>query len=456
MTRKADVVVVGAGAAGTWAATRMARAGRDVVLVERASLDDAGACWVNGVAPWMMRHAGLPEPRPPVSRGLGPAFVMASLEGPGRVTMRPAPVRHIDMRHLVRQLHRAAVSAGVEVLDQTRAGRLTLRQGRPVALSVSGPSGSKTLEASLFVDAAGMSGVLREQVPTLATGGVPRSDVCSAAQHVHHVRDPKGAASWLSEHRLRPGESVSLVSVAGGFSTLTVQVSTDLSEVDVLTGSIPVDGVPSGPRLLADFIAQQPWIGAKVFGGAGAIPLRRAWDRLGAPGIALLGDAACQVFPGHGSGVGPGLVAAFHLSESARRAGDPGSLAATWRYQADYQRDVGAVCAAYGVFRRLTQGLTGADSAAVLSAGIMTETMAAAGLLQKMPLPRIRDVLRSARGMARAPRLARQMAPAAARMQAVHALYRRYPLTPHEPALAQWAGRVAWLFGEAQEPQGTL
>ncbi len=450
VTNSFDVVVVGAGTAGAWAASQFANAGRRVALVERKALHDAGAHWVNGVAPWMLQQAGVSALEGAEDRGVADAFIMASFEGAGRVEMRPAPLRHVDMRHLSRRIQESAVAAGVHIFDQTVSGHLTCENGRPVALDTAGEHGDRRLEARLFVDASGMAGVLRRQVPAFQRWCPPiaRGDICSAAQQVHAVADPDGAEAWMAQHRVHPGETLSFVSVAGGFSTLGVYVGKGYGYVEVLTGTVPTAGVPTGKVLADRFVRANPWVGERVFGGAGAIPLRRAWDRLAVPGLALVGDAACQVFPGHGSGVGPGLVAANHLAHAARSYDDPGCLDATWRYQANYQRDIGAVCAAYGVFRRMTQGFSSADSAAVLTAGLLTETMAAAALRQQMAMPKPLDLVQTIAGLARQPRLAAQLAPAAFRMQAVHALYRRYPLSPHEPALNQWAGRVAVLFGE--------
>ncbi|MCO4760708.1 MAG: FAD-dependent oxidoreductase [Myxococcales bacterium] len=458
MSDSFDVVVVGAGAAGTWAATLLARAGRRVALLERRPLNQAGASWVNGVAPWMMNQAQVPPPQSPEDRGLADAFVMAALHRPGRIDMRPAPVRHVDMRHLTGRLHGLAVDAGVTIVDETRALTLHLTDGRPTQLETRSSAGDRTFSAALFVDAAGMKGVLRAQVPALAQWCPPvgKEDICNAAQQVRKVADPAGARDWLASHSVAAGETVSFVSVVGGFSTVAVHIDPTFEEMEVLTGSVQTGGVPTGSGLLKQFVADHAWVGERVFGGAGAIPIRRSWDRLSVPGLALVGDAACQVFPGHGSGVGPGLIAARHLAHAVRGYDDPGCLDATWRYQSAYQRDVGAVCASYAVFRRLTQGLSANDSAAILAAGLLSESMATAGLRQRMVLPKLSELPKTLAGLAKEPRLAVRLGPAAARMQAVHAIYRRYPLTPHEPALRQWSARVRLLFGDRRALWGAL
>ena len=88
-------------------------------------------------------------------------------------------------------------------------------------------------------------------------------------------------------------------------------------------------------------------IGPRVFGGSGAIPLRRTHDRLAGDRVALLGDAACQVFPAHGSGVAAGLLAARLLADTLAAGGPIGDYAVAW------QRRHGGVSAFFDDFRRM-------------------------------------------------------------------------------------------------------
>lgn len=59
---RADLAIVGAGTAGAAVAALGARAGLDVVCLERRALGDAGARWVNGVPAWCFQAAGLDLP----------------------------------------------------------------------------------------------------------------------------------------------------------------------------------------------------------------------------------------------------------------------------------------------------------------------------------------------------------------------------------------------------------
>lgn len=453
MSERFDAVVVGAGSAGAAAAWQLARTGLRVALLDARGIDDAGARWVNGVPPWMFEHAGLALPVGEELRSAPTAgFVMADADARHRVDLRPSPVLAVDMRHLVARLRQMAIAAGAIVRDHRRIRDLELERGRLRAVRT---ADGERFVADLFVDASGLSGALRDGVPALRTHcpDIARRDLCSAAQQVHDVADRPALRRFLERHRLQPGDAFSRVGVAGGFSTVMMQTSADLEHIEVLTGAVATPGMPTGKALLEDAAATHAFIGARRFGGAGVIPLRRSWDLLGAGGVMLVGDAACQVFPAHGSGIGPGLVAAMHLGAAvgavAGRGGDIGDDAVLWDATARYQRDVGAVAAAYDVFRRFTADLSAADQAAVIAAGMMTEASARAGLAQRMPLNDVASMLQTVSGAMRVPRLAARLGPAVARMQAVFAAYRRYPQTAHLPALVAWSGRVRRLAGEA-------
>ena len=63
------------------------------------------------------------------------------------------------------------------------------------------------------------------------------------------------------------------------------------------------------------------------FGGQRAIPLGRPHDTLASDRVALVGDAARQVFSAHGSGIGAGMVAARMLVDAIVRGAGPAEYA---------------------------------------------------------------------------------------------------------------------------------
>lgn len=93
--------------------------------------------------------------------------------------------------------------------------------------------------------------------------------------------------------------------------------------------------------MIDEFVSGASWLGERTFGGQGPIPVRRPYDSLGGGGVALVGDAACQVFASHGSGVGMGLIAGSALAEAANRASDPGADDVVHAYERMFRRRYG-------------------------------------------------------------------------------------------------------------------
>lgn len=447
-----EIVVVGAGATGAAAAAMLAETGRKVALCDARPAADCGARWVNGVPLWMFDAARVARPTGAEMVDAAPTFSLIDVDGSRPVSVQAGGPPAVDMRHLVRRMHRLAKDSGVTLFDQIRIGELHLREGRPRHLTVRRGGRLLRLEAALFVDATGLNGAIRRRVPALATWcpKVPLQHLCTAAQAVHSVEDIDGARRFLDRHGAVTGEVLSQAGVAGGWSVSNVCVGHRFQTVELLAGAIASRGPNLGPELL-DASSARTWIGPRRFGGSGLIPLRRPYDRIVAPGVALIGDAACQVFPAHGSGVGLGLIAARCLSDALLRAGDPGSERSLWPYAVQYHRKWGALSAGYDQLRRLTQGLRPSEISRLLSCGLIDGPGTRAALDQRLPKPALKEGLELARAAVREPRLAARLTRGMAVVPRTLALYRRFPAKPSAAALARWSEAVARLFHEAPD-----
>jgi flavin-dependent dehydrogenase len=422
-----DVAIVGAGTAGAAAAALCAERGLSTVCVDRRPLHEAGARWVNGVPAACFPATGIEPPAGDELHAVDHVFHLIIGWGPRRLSLRGHGVLDVDMRGLVARLQARAARAGAELRGETA---VTGFDGHRLSLV------GDTIEARWFVDASGLGGArLLRQVP------VARHDLCAAAQWVHDLADPAGAQAWLERHDAREGETLCFTSVAGGYSIVSVRVEPAHdgrpAAVSLLTGSIPAQGHPSGQRLLDDFVEAHPWIGTRRAGGSRAVPLGRPHDVLAEGNVALLGDAAGQVFSAHGSGIAAGLVAARLLADTLAEGRGPEPYGVRW------QRRHGGTFAGYDVFRRFSQELEIEEVAALLDAGVLEPSTSIAALQQELPRPSPRRLAVQVAGVLRSPRLARRLAPVLARMAAAQALYGSYPDdVAHRARWSTWAARL--------------
>ena len=435
-----DVVVVGSGTAGTHTALALARSGWRVVVLERRGPDAGGARWCNGVVRWQFERAGVAFPAAPELRRSGGRTYMYSPSGGHRLVIEGSPMCEADMRLLGQRLRADAEAAGVEF--RWSVEEATVRwSGRRVA-GVEARSGDTRLVVSsrLTVDASGLRGVLRSQVPSLAAAcpEVAPPDLCSAQQLVVEIDDRAAAQRFLDSCDARPGDSVSWMAPSGGFSVMSLCVEESMEEASLLTGVI-ADGVHgTGHELMRQLRAQYPWLGRQIFGGGGLIPLRRTPPRLTAPGIALVGDAGCQVMAAHGSGIGFGLIAGKVLAEALAGASDPGAEQALWGYQARFLREFGPTLASFDVFRRMSVALGSDGIESLFASGVFDEEMALPGLAQQLVDLPIAHLLAKAKALAASPPVARAIVPVLVRATAARVLFVAYPRRPSERGLRWW------------------
>lgn len=259
------------------------------------------------------------------------------------------------------------------------------------------------------------------------------ANVCTAAQWRYQVRNRDGAVRFLARYGAAPGGTPSAFpSLAGGFSTLTFFTSRALDHIGLLTGTIPALGAPSAAALMDRFVTRAPWLGERLFGGQGAIPLRRPYATLARDRAALIGDAGCMVYASHGSGVGMGLIAARLLADASAGDGDPGAPAALARYERSLHSRFGPLLSAADAFRRFSQGLSYDDVVAMFDAGLLDAALAGKALEQQPEVdsgqPQALRALTS--GARRCPQ-----SPCASRCRGAHAVVAVGPGAPPSPGV---------------------
>lgn len=386
-----DIAVVGAGSAGARVARGFAEQGRRVLLVDKRPRGATGARWVNAVPYWCLERAGVTLPTGAQAfahTGKRAIHLRAAADPLASIAMSEVGITHVDMRVFVDSLVDQAEAVGAEFL-QASLDDLTLADGRVGSLLLGAKHRQIRVQARLVVDASGIGGAVRRRVDvTRRRWREPMPpDRCSAAQFQYTIRDRGALEAYLARLGAQIGDDLVFTGVAGGYSTLALFSSPESDEVGVLTGCIPAMGADNAGSLLEMFASRLPFLGERRFGGQGAIPLRRPYTELGALGVALVGDAACQVYASHGSGVGMGLIAASLLVDAAREQDDPGSASVLSRYTMAFRRELGGLLAASDVFRRHAQGLSGNELIALLRSGLLDPRLAAAVLSQRPARP---------------------------------------------------------------------
>ena len=186
-----DVLVIGAGPAGSCAAIRAAQAGRSVLVVDRSGFERRRVGeHLSGLALGPLAQLGwFPEDHPHIARAV---TAIRSLWGAGEVVERRAlhdPYGFgfaVERPAFERSLHRLACAQGAAVLTRTRFLRRQATTG-VIRVTLSTTEGPRIVHARRLVDASGRSA-------TLARGRAYQTDrmICChfLARFTAAVHDP--------------------------------------------------------------------------------------------------------------------------------------------------------------------------------------------------------------------------------------------------------------------------
>ena len=347
-TETRDIVVVGGGTAGCFAAATAAQEGLDVTLLERKSEDDGGhiACGdaIKGKSTFpdvidreYLRQESFTNEN--IQRALfinpkGKNYDIPFKDGSGAVVDRK---RYGEV--LLEETERVGADVQYEtvVKDVVQNGRV---QG------VRGVQNGSTVEyeADVVIDAAGSLSLLQDRVDFDGTNydtNVTYQQFCSAYREIIETPEP---VEYDDAIVFKPTEEL-------GYLWYFPRTETEINAgLGFQMNRPPMELVSVLKR---DLENQPEFEGAQVKDKLGAaLPTRRPYDSAVAPGFMSVGDAAGHVNPTTGGGI-PGAAKAGHWAAEVATAaisdGDVGE-AALWEYNHRVQTDFGKRFAAMDLY----------------------------------------------------------------------------------------------------------
>ncbi len=353
----ADVIVAGAGMAGVTLALALASGGLKPLLIDPQPFDaqcapsfDGRASAISfsayrqwralGVAPFLDPNAQRIE-QILVTQGGGPGLLRFAADEIA-VRSQGEPLGYmLENRHIRAGLANAVAEAGIEVMAPQRV--VSAKTPGPVA-KVALEDG-RTLTAPLIVGADGRSSLIRREAAIATQGwGYGQSGVVAT---VGVERDHVGVAY---EHFL-PSGPFAILPLTGRRVSL-VWTETTARGAALAKASEEAFAAHLGRRF-GSFLGQ-----IEVLGPRFVYPLSlQLAERLAAPRMALIGDAAHAIHPIAGQGLNMGLkdaaALAQVLTEAARLGEDIGALDVLERYGRWRSVDNIGVALATDLFSRL-------------------------------------------------------------------------------------------------------
>ena len=360
--KRQDVIIVGAGTAGCVTARRCAELGLQTLLLDRKPKNEVGrkVCG-DEISKSHFEATGINSP---YDNEISSVIDGADVYPPGM--KNELKVRGwsdfdgwtVDRLTFGQRLLNEAVKAGVKFMPNTHVTQPTVLGDQVTGVHYRNASTREedTVRSKIVVDASGFAAVIRNKLdnPLIETD-IDKSDIALCYREILNLKFP------LAE------PEVARVFLGGqtaphGFAWIFPK---GIQQVNAGVGITGGNGRGSPKALFESFKGKYPLLfkSSVIDGKGGAVPVRRPLKSLVGHGVAFVGDAALQVNPIHGGGMGAGMRAGIILGEVAREAIAKRDLTAKglWSYNTRYLGDFGKRLASLEIFRRLLQGVSDED-----------------------------------------------------------------------------------------------
>lgn len=445
-----DIIVAGAGTAGTTTAYTAAKRGRSVLLIDRKGRDEIGhkTCG-DALGGHHLKELENLVALPKMPRDIIEHEVTSiDLIAPNRqYRMRmagPTVMGYSFNRHKMGQwLVSLAEKAGVEVTASTRVKKLRFDGGKPCGITVESNGSEKQLTAKVIVDATGASGLLRRQLPetTLIEKDIAKEDMMVAWRDIYETPEydfdhPENLEIYYDQEQ-----------TLGGYTWVFPQ---GRSRVNVGVGFMMLQGHKVPQEVFNSFV-RTSWDFMKtkldvVDSGGGIAPVRRPMDAMVHDNFMVVGDAACQVNPVHGGGIGSSMLGGVHAGVTACEAIDnrDTSIKSLWPYNRRYLESYGIKQASLDIFRWFLVGITNEDvNFGFKKEIIRAEDLLAVSMTGKIQMTKSEKFKRLMAGLGKVP-LLMQLSKVADLMDQVKTVYSEYPDSPG--GLPKWKSRLVPIY----------
>jgi digeranylgeranylglycerophospholipid reductase len=354
-----ECIVVGAGTGGTTAARTLAMKGYKVLLIDRKKKETVGDK-VCGDA--IGKHhfdtlnalIGLRYPTKDECEANIDGIDVISPDKETVLKIKGEGVKGYMINRIKfgQRLLDATIDTGVEFLDNTSVIS-PIYEGDFITGVLTRSLGSgekKEIRGQVVIDASGVTAVVRRKLRnSKVERNVQNEDIIVCFREIRdlaqEVDDPNFCKIYLTQ------------SIApGGYVWVFPEGAT---RVNVGLG---VQNVPNNPhprqQLYESVLSDSLFEGSKVVHkGGGIVPTRRPiWSQV-ANGLLIVGDAACQVNPIHGGGIGPSMMGGYLAATTVDHALEKGDLSESglWEYNVNYMKGYGAKQVGLDLFRLFLQ-----------------------------------------------------------------------------------------------------
>jgi digeranylgeranylglycerophospholipid reductase len=450
LLKKFDVIVVGAGTGGSLAAKTLAKAGLKVCMIDRKAEKDIGdkVCG-DAIGKHHFDNIGITHPSGKELDQKIEGIKVYSPDMETEVNVKGEGVHGYLVNRLIfgQRLVKEAKAAGATLMDQTVVTEPIIKDGYVVGVSTKNlkTGENSELHAKVVVDASGHSAVLRKKLP--AELGIEKEvadeDVEICYREIREIKEPVDDPGFCKIY-------LDLQRFPGGYCWIFPKSPTT---VNVGLGVAMTKGFPNPKDLYNEQVLSMPiFKGSRALtGGGGLVPTRRPISPMVGNGIIIIGDAACQVNPIHGGGIGSSMMGGVRAAEIITKALEAGDVSreALWPYTGIFMEEYGAKQAGLDIFRMLLQSLSNEEMNYGMSHHLITDDdLLKASMGEDLKLNITDKTSRLFKGLG-CLSLLKKLNTTAKLMKEIKELYRNYPSSPE--CLAEWETKTSQILEKAKK-----
>lgn len=450
-----DVVVAGAGTGGATTAYTIAKNGKSVLLIDRKERNKIGdktcgdALGSHHIQE-LRNLVGLPEvPQDIVEHEVNGIDLIAP-DREHRLRMQGSTTTGMSFNRLKmgQWFISLAEKAGAELMPSTRAKRPIIQNGTVAGIKVLDSDGhEQDITASIVVDATGATGMLRRQLPqsTPIERTLNKEDKMVAWRDIYETPNYTFETPDILEIFWNQEETL------GGYTWVFPQGE---HRVNVGAGVMTIEGHRNPQNIMKEFVKPN-WdfmqTDYEVIDSRGGVaPIRRPIDTMVDDNFMLVGDAACQVNPIHGGGIGSSLLGGALAGLTAVKALESRdtSISGLWEYNPRYMEMYGSKQASLDVFRWFLLNVTNEEinfafERKIIKASDLLDT----SMTGDMKIGMGEKFRRLVSGIGKLPLLLR-VSKIANLMQEIREVYSEYPRDPS--GLDKWKMRLGPIYKQAK------
>ncbi len=445
-----DVVIIGAGSGGCLAAKTVAEAGFEVCMLDRKREEEIGdkVCG-DAIGKHHFDNLNLEHPAGEELEQKIDGIKIYSPDMETVVTVKGEGVHgYLVNRQLFGQrLVKEAKDAGATLLDSTLVADPIIKNRYVTGVLAKELKTGKNFEMSarVVVDASGYSAVLRKKLPPeiRIETEINNEDVVVCYREIREVKEQIADPSFCKIY-------LNLQRVPGGYYWIFPKSPT---KVNAGLGVAMTEGFPNPKNLFHDMILSMPLFkGSRALtGGGGHVPTRRPLSSMVGNGILIVGDAACQVNPIHGGGIGSSMMGGAKAGEVIIEALEMGDVSreGMWSYTGKFMEVYGAKQAGLDIFRMLLQRMTNKEMNYGMEHHLITDDdLLRTSMGEDVKLNITEKTRRVFKGLGSLS-LLRKLHATMNLMKKIKTLYRNYPSSPD--GLREWEEKVNLIVEKAKK-----